>query len=73
MNYISKYKCRYCGEVFKDQITGNEKIAYASIIRACVHIHDLDANVISDMSPHIKPDHYGIGDLIGVEIEGGET
>lgn len=78
MNYISIYKCRYCGRTFNVEITGNEKIAFASIVYACT-----DGYLTKDMSiktqlmgkayPHIDPGHYGVGDLIGIEKVGGES
>lgn len=72
MTYISKYKCRYCGEVFEDQITGSEQIAFRSVL--CIELNEkLKPEMFSEKVPHFKPDHYGIGDLIGVEIEGGES
>ncbi|MBO5969617.1 MAG: hypothetical protein J6S14_14080 [Clostridia bacterium] len=73
MNYISKYKCKYCGKVFTGSITGNERIAFSAIIQACADIKTYDAATVLDKEPHIEPDHYGIGDLIGVEIERGES
>jgi len=78
MEYISIYKCRYCGKTFKGAITGNESIAFASIVYVCT-----DGYLTKDMSikkqmmekayPHIEPGHYGVGDLIGIEKVGGES
>lgn len=70
MNYISKYKCDFCGETFDSGITGNEQLAFKSIIMRCV---DRTApELFPFKEPHITKDHYGIGNLIGVEIERGE-
>ncbi len=73
MDYISKYKCKYCGQIFNGAITGNEAIAFSAIVRACAGIELKYTNDIFDKTPHIKPDHYGIGELIGMEIVGGES
>lgn len=71
MTYISKYKCRYCGEVFKDQITGSEQIAFRSVL--CIELNEKPKfEMFAEKVPHFKADHYGIGDLIGIEIEGGK-
>lgn len=68
MLYISKYKCRYCGEVFEDQFTGDEKIAFRSVLG--LSKKELQMPMFSEIMPHFKPDHYGVGDLIGVEKRG---
>lgn len=80
MNYISKYKCEYCGKVFSGEITGNEKLAFQAIIIKCVNspwlynkLKDAELKTFPYKEPHITQDHYGIGRLIGVEIEGEEN
>ena len=73
MTYVSKYKCRYCEKVFTGSITGNEKIAFSSIVKVCANVKSFAADTIPDKEPHIEPNHYGIGDLVGVEIVGGDS
>lgn len=70
MDYIAKYKCEYCGETFDGGITGNEQLAFKSIIMRCVD--KSTPGTFPFKEPHITKDHYGIGHLIGVEIVGGE-
>ena len=70
MDYFSKYKCDYCGETFDGGITGNEQLAFKSIIMRCVD--RTTPGTFPFKEPHITKDHYGIGHLIGVEIVGGE-
>lgn len=71
MEYISKYKCDYCGETFVGGITGNEQLAFKSIIMSCVDQPTTETFHFKE--PHITKDHYGIGRLIGVEIKGEEN
>lgn len=80
MEFISKYKCEYCGEVFSGGITGSEKLAFQGIIIKCVSspwlsnkLKDIERNTFPYKEPHITQDHYGIGRLIGVVIVGGEN
>lgn len=70
MNYIAKYKCEYCGETFDGGITGNERLAFKSIVMRCVDKRTVDTFPFKE--PHISQDHYGIGYLIGAEIVKGE-
>lgn len=71
MEYIAKYKCDYCGATFDCGITGNEQLAFKSIVMRCVDKSTTDTFPFKE--PHITQDHYGIGNLIGVEIKRGET
>lgn len=72
MNYISKYKCRYCGEVFENEITASKQIAFRSVI--CIELNEKPKHdLFAEKAMHLKPDHYGIGDLIGIEKVGGES
>ena len=73
-DYKMKYKCRMCGEEFYDAITSNEKIAFGTLIQLTTGraISNLDVNCTGLKNVHITGDHYGIADLIGCEIIGGE-
>lgn len=72
MDYISKYKCRYCQNVFNGGITSNDHIAFNALIHISIDIPQKN-NAISKTEPHIAADHYGIGEFIGFEIRGGAT
>ena len=67
MRYRTKYKCRYCKELFYGMSTGSDTVALESIneldsILTATHIaHDYSENP-----------HFGLGDLIGFEISGVE-
>ena len=72
--YIFKYKCRCCGKVFDyGERTGNT-IAQTVVYRiASGHTSGVNAGaVIHSTIVHSSKDHYGIADLIGCEIIGGE-
>ena len=73
-DYKMKYKCRMCGEEFYDAITGNEKIAFGTLVMLTTGkaISNLDVNCTGMTNVHITGDHYGIADLMGCEIIGGE-
>ena len=73
-DYKMKYKCRMCGKEFYDAITGNEKIAFGTMIQLTTGsmVSNLDVNCTGLRNVHIAGDHYGIADLIGCEIIGGE-
>lgn len=71
MDYIAKYKCEYCGAIFDGGITGNEQLAFKSIVMRCVDKRTMYTFPFNE--PHISKDHYGIGNLIGIEIKRGET
>lgn len=80
MEFISKYKCEYCGEVFSGGITGSEKLAFQAVILSCItnpwsnsKLIDAELKTFSHKEPHITQDHYGVGHLIGIEINGGES
>lgn len=73
--YKMKYKCRMCGEEFYDAKTANEKIAFGILIQLTTGRanSNLDVNCTGLKNVHFTGDHYGIADLIGCEIIGGET
>lgn len=65
MEYWAKYKCRYCGEIFD----GKFKTSVRHNVR-----HKL---INPDTALHYADDypenpHIGVGDLIGVEINGSD-
>lgn len=70
-DYKMKYKCRICGEEFYDEITSNEKIAFGTLIQLTTG-RPISSNRIGLKNVHFTGDHYGIADLIGCDIIGGE-
>lgn len=69
-DYKMKYKCRMCGEEFYDGVTSNESIAFSTLVQLAAGREAV--NNTSMIFVHIKKDHYGIADLIGCDIIGGE-
>ena len=73
-DYKFVYRCRYCKQEFCNSITGNAGIAFGVIanIAADIPIKQKEAATVGKTTMHIEKDHYGIADLIGCEIIGGE-
>ena len=69
--YIFTYRCRYCGEVFGDAITG-KKMATICLVQSICDLSK-DKQHPGDKSFHYTEDHMGIADLIGCKIEGENT
>lgn len=67
-NYNFKFRCRYCGEVFTESITGNERLAFRCVIGAILG-QKTEPQAPGTMSVHISKNHYGVADFIGCEIE----
>lgn len=68
--YVFVYKCRMCGEAFKDQFTG-VALATTFIIQSACDLKK-DTQHPGDKTIHFAEDHIGIADLIGCKIEGNE-
>lgn len=69
--YAFTYKCRLCGEAFKDSYTG-KALATKYIIQSAYGLKG-DAQRPSDKTVHYAEDHIGIADLIGCKKEGSEN
>lgn len=69
-DYKMKYKCRICGEEFYDGVTSNESIAFSTLVQLAAGREVV--NNTGMIFIHITGDHYGIADLIGCDIIGGE-
>ena len=67
-DYIFTYRCRYCGKVYGDAITG-KGLAAKFLIQTVCELKK-DAQHTGDKSIHYAEDHIGLSDLIGCEIRG---
>lgn len=65
MEYQAKYKCRYCGEIFN----GKFKTSVRHNVRHKLINPDTALHYADD---YVENPHIGVGDLIGVEINGSE-
>ena len=68
-DYIFTYRCRYCGKVYGDAITGNKGLATKFLIQTACDLKK-DMQNPGDTSIHYAKDHLGLSDLIGCEIRG---
>ena len=68
--YVFVYKCRLCGEAFKDSYTG-KALATNYIIQSAYGLKK-DEQRPSNKTVHFAEDHIGIADLIGCKKEGDE-
>ena len=68
--YNFKFKCRMCGEVYTEGITGNDNIAFKCTLCAALDRPSSEhVQAPHLISVHCKNDHYGIADFIGCEIK----
>lgn len=67
MTYRTKYKCRYCGELFYDTFTSSENVVLQALSN-----HDVIRTATHFATDYPENPHYGIGDLIGFEVENKE-
>ena len=68
--YIFKFKCRMCGEVYTEGMTRNDNIAFGCTLCAALDRPSSDhVQAPHLISVHCKNDHYGIADFVGCEIK----
>ena len=72
LEFVFSYRCRYCGEVFRDAITGNKSIADKYLLQTACNFSKKDMTHPGDKSIHFAANHTGLADLIGYEIRKGE-
>lgn len=65
--YTFVYKCRYCGEIFREAHTG-KAIGIACLLQTAYDLPK-DKQHPGDRSIHFTNDHAGLADLIGCKIE----
>ena len=72
--YIFKYKCRCCGKVFDCGARTGKTIAETVVYQiAAGFTSGANAGVVIHTTiVHLSDNHFGIADLIGCEIIGGE-
>ena len=63
--YVFTYRCRYCGKVFGDCITG-EALATRFLVQIVCELTK-DAQCPGEKTTHYAEDHIGIADLMGCE------
>jgi hypothetical protein len=61
MQYLTKYKCRYCGEVYPQDITTDKEVALTYLLETVLKSPNR-------MEIHFADGHYGISDLVGIEV-----
>lgn len=70
--YIFTYRCRYCGKVYGDAITGNKAMATKFLIQTACDLKK-DIQNPGEKTIHFAEDHNGIADLIGFKIDKGDN
>ena len=63
------YRCRYCGEEFREAETGDEKLAFKCLVFAINGERPPTPQAPSLISAHFTADHMGVSDFIGVKEE----
>jgi len=61
MQYLTKYKCRYCGEVYSQGITTDKEVALTYLLETVLKSSNR-------VEIHFADGHYGISDLVGIEV-----
>lgn len=64
MQYLTKYKCRYCGEVYSQGITTDKEVALTYLLETVLK----SPNRLNRLEIHFADGHYGISDLVGIEV-----
>ena len=68
MEYVFKYKCRLCDEIFDDVVTGSEDVAFKCTLCAANNKPVGQPQAPHLVSVHISKTHFGIADLIGCDF-----
>jgi len=70
--YIAKYKCRLCGKEYGYIATGNEKIAFRTLLRAVGIEKETTENAPAMLEVHACGNGgFGVADLMGYEAVDG--
>ena len=69
MKYTFMFRCRYCGEEYKEAETGDEKLALKCLLYAINGERPPAAQAPRLISAHFTDDHMGVSDFIGIKEE----
>ena len=73
MKYTFMFRCRCCGEEYREGVTGDKKLAFKCLIYATMGKTPPElAQAPSLISAHFTDDHMGVSDFIGVKEENDE-
>ena len=69
MKFTFMFRCRYCGEEFRESVTGDAQLAFKCLVHATTGERPPVAQGPSLISAHFTDDHMGVSDFIGVKEE----
>lgn len=70
MKYAFMFRCRCCGEEYREGVTGDEKLAFKCLAYATMGESAPNlAQAPRLISAHFTDDHMGVSDFIGVKEE----